>query len=242
MPKLLLTFLALIGLTLSAQAQLPLTGAGLGAPSGGAATPTWTGTDSSQAAQGAYASATLTWTGVSLGAASSSRVVVVAVAFSNSACSLTSGSIGGVTATVAVTSTTHAHGIAIMWAVVPTGTTGNVVITTSSSVWGPTNILVGALTGTATNGTGGNVVYGFVPQTITQTVPTNGFMIAAFNDDQIAGNATTLGNGTYTYHDISWTGGLFSLAYNSSAGSQTMTINDTHSFDTLIIGSAAFGP
>src|ERR1039458_5344659 len=34
MPKLILTFLALIGLTLSAQAQLPLTGAGLGAPGG----------------------------------------------------------------------------------------------------------------------------------------------------------------------------------------------------------------
>ena len=40
MPKLLLTWLALIGLTISAQAQVPMTGAGLGAP---ASAPTYTG-------------------------------------------------------------------------------------------------------------------------------------------------------------------------------------------------------
>lgn len=79
-----------------------------------------------------------TFSGLSLGTASASRVIFVAVAHrkADPSASTSSVTIGGVSATLVTSSTaSNAGSVVEFWrAAVPTGTTGDVVVTTSATV------------------------------------------------------------------------------------------------------------
>jgi hypothetical protein len=74
-----------------------------------------------------------TKTGVDFGPADASRIVAVALAVESAGSkTITAVTIGGVTATKAVSGGSPDNSFAIWYAAVPTGTSGNVVVTTSS--------------------------------------------------------------------------------------------------------------
>jgi hypothetical protein len=90
--------------------------------------------------ENAFNLSTYTFASVSFGDADASRVIAVTVhGVSLSSRSITGVTIGGVTATAAVTATAS-RPIGIWYAAVPTGTTGNVVVTFSNTVL---NCLIG---------------------------------------------------------------------------------------------------
>lgn len=79
-----------------------------------------------------------TFAGMALGPASSTRTVIVAVTrggVASTGPALYGVTIGGVTATVAVATQQYRSAAAIVYATVPTGTTGDVVVTLSGSVY-----------------------------------------------------------------------------------------------------------
>lgn len=82
------------------------------------------------------AQTTYTFSGVSLGAAASDRLVIVGVVATATAVRLlSSATIAGIPATINVQSPTDAASVAaIVSAVVPTGTTGNIVVTFNGSM------------------------------------------------------------------------------------------------------------
>lgn len=76
-----------------------------------------------------------TWSGVSIGAAASDRLVIVSVGWAGlGTVTLSSATIGGVSATIVAQTTGTNTGIAIIAAVVPTGTTADIVVTMSAGM------------------------------------------------------------------------------------------------------------
>lgn len=134
----LVVLLALVTGGAPAQAQLTLTGVGAGSiPAGGGCGPGLCLTY-----RGHYESATdatsYTSTASTLGAASSDRVVIVALASGTSGANanFSTVTVGGVSATRIVNTTggSATRLLEIWFALVPSGTTGNIVVTASGTV------------------------------------------------------------------------------------------------------------
>lgn len=128
------------------------------------------------------AGATATYTNFSIGTASSDRVVFVAAwMLSATARSISSITIGGVTATLVVGDTaTRNQNVVLYRATVPTGTTATIVVTWSGSannsgidVWTASG--VGTITTFSSNRADSNAT----TQSVTINTPSNGFSIAS---------------------------------------------------------------
>ncbi len=130
---------------------------------------------------------TYTFASQNLGAAASDRRIIVCVhtRWGAGTPTLTSVTVGGVTATISVnnsilTGGTQGNRAAIAIAEVPTGTAGNIVVTFSSTMV-RCQIGVYRATGiaTAASSTGSDVT---ATLSVTLTAPTDGFVIAAYSD------------------------------------------------------------
>jgi len=91
-------------------------------------------TDSSVDTTGSASQTVYTFSSQALGAAASDRMIVVAVCSSNVATTVTSVTIGGISATAVVYAQAADFQIALYRADVPTGTTGTVVVTWAAGV------------------------------------------------------------------------------------------------------------
>lgn len=104
------------------------------------------------------AGASHTFTAMAIGTASANRYVVATMTFNNPL-SAPTATIGGVTATLARGQSAGSGGAAIMYALVPTGTTADVVITPGGAVsrWGISTFSMTGWTGSKiTTGAGGS--------------------------------------------------------------------------------------
>lgn len=146
---------------------------------------------------------TYNFAGVNIGTAAADRYVFVAVVHSSSAGTartISSATIGGISATIVANQAGVAHaqglGAAVIWAAVPTGTTATISITLSGG-GGSCNIATYRVTGlvsatehhsqTAALATTGGLL------SLSLNVPANGFVIAAYNNSANTGS-------------VSWTG------------------------------------
>lgn len=128
--------------------------------------------------------ATVTFSGISFGTAASTRMVVATfgMALTSLGSTITSVTIGGITATQAayIENTGQAGASAIFYAAVPTGTTGNIVIT-ASSVLGAVQLGVYRLSGLNSNTPVNTCTVQFTGSSLTNcntNVSANGFLIA----------------------------------------------------------------
>lgn len=177
-----------------------------------------------------------TFSGINFGSAAANRLIIVAVHNSGpSGKSLSSITIGGVTGTIVKNQTSGFAGVAIAQALVPSGTSGTVVVTLSGSnescgigVWSViTNTQGAQFTGASTGGS-----------SIAATVPSSGGAITAYTTSGSGvGNASTPSNFTERYdfnpdedadgNDGRYTGGDFTSSAtinvtNSSGGSEVL--------------------
>ncbi len=177
------------------------------------AAPAWTFTDNPAGiVSGASAN---TFTSVNLGTASSGRLIVVLHSSTDTVA--TGCTIGGVTATKAVEESTILSGFQIWYANVPTGSTGDIVLTAGSAM-NNAIIIVGALTGVASIPTNTNTSTPLAdPSPVTITVPATGFGIAGYYGSGIGGtwnNATLDASSTISSVTIS-------MAHTGTVGLQT---------------------
>lgn len=219
--------------------------AGRGTVGGGAAAPTWTATGNpGWLGSGNSGNTTLTWTGVNIGTATSDRIVVAVVRII-SVGNFTDFTIDGVSATQAIQSTSSfSQLMAIYYRNVTAGTSVNFAVTTGAGALGSAIVQVGILTGvTATpTSTGKNdvaIVTGPATQDLTLTVPSTGFYIWGGID--LDNQAITTGNVTEDFN-LADANGPTVLGHNSTAGSQTVTLQG--SGGGYILGSigATWGP
>ena len=176
--KLLLTCLALLGLTLNAQAQLPLTGAGKGAPGGGGGGGlTWTfgaGVDNN----------TGVFTGITLG---SGLLVVSVVSRASPDVDITAVSFGAASLTKATGQGANLNvpPIAIWYGTVSAGTATITVLNAGGAVF-DCAISYGVIAGANSTPTSILPLAELVTSTpnLTITVPTGGIAITAFASDR----------------------------------------------------------
>ena len=164
---------------------------------------------------------TYTYASQNLGTASSDRVVVVAVSGrQSSARTITSVTIGGVSATEIGTRGSSQNPLGIWMAAVPTGTTGDVVATFSGAMLRSTIILWAV--------TGGATLSGASSGTDTATVTgvTGGFIIAAANTTG-SGATFTWTNATERYDAVQESSLATSGADATTVGSTTITATPT---------------
>lgn len=191
MRRVILAIGTLVGLATAALAtQLSLTGAG---PSSSAPVVPATLTYQSYAIDTADLT-TYSFASVGIGTADSTRRVIAAAHWGASSRTLSSATIGGVSATIHVQSSGASRGVAIFSALVPTGTTATIDFTLSGGavraglgVWTSINEADSAPTGTLTNTT-----------TLSSTidVPADGFVVAALTLFESSSTPTT----------VTWTG------------------------------------
>jgi len=192
---------------------------------------------------------TYTFSSVSLGTASISRLIVVTIGFSNrigDGRTISSATINGESATIIeqiFDEASTAPGVAIIQAVVPTGTSGDIVINFSGSIHN-CGIGVFALYDlTSTTPTDSDeTITGVLPGTSgsisrTSTVSENGVIISVglnstFDTPGISCTSTvtevyeTLSNNSFDGSNILINGGL---ATNQTAGNKTVTHGGTNS-------------
>jgi len=201
------------------------------------ATATWTATAAPAIQEIGYSENTATFSSVNIGTASSGRIVVVGVGNDSSDftpnAAVKSVTIGGISATLAATTT--GNGAGIWYANVPTGTTANIVLTGGTSNFGLIGIQVGILTGVlATPSSIGlnndNYNGGSAAPTITATVSSGGVGVILFNEEEGSplqvpawANATA---DSYVHDETGNTMQVI-LAHTFSAGSQTATLNSS---------------
>jgi hypothetical protein len=186
---------------------------------------------------------TRTISSVNFGEANTSREIFVVVRYSNStATTISSATIGGVSATISAGASAGAQGAALIFATVPTGTSGNVVITYSNAT---TNSVafVYRVTKRTNIGTTAINTYGDTSANTSRTsytsptvaFPANGFVLAILNHN----SSTDL---TFTGSGITVDGDVFQsssnrvgLSYNnigksSFSGTFTVTWGGTSGF------------
>ena len=176
---------------------------------------------------------TRTISSVDFGEANTSREIFVVVRYSNStATTISSATIGGVSATISAGASAGAQGAALIFATVPTGTSGNVVITYSNStndsvafVYRVTNRQNIGTTAINTYGdTGGVTRSSYTSPTV--AFPANGFVLAILSHNS-GTNLTFTGSGITVNGDVFLGGNRAGLSYNNiaqSAFSGTYTV------------------
>ena len=119
-----------------------------------------------------------TFSGVALGAAASDRIIVVGGFSTNAVHTVSSVTIGGVSAAQVVAATNSGGEQCALWqAAVPTGTTGNIVWTWSGSEVGM-GIGVWRIVGATATAHASSGVTGASPLSSTLNIPANGVAIA----------------------------------------------------------------
>lgn len=173
---------------------------------------------------------------VGIGTAASNRLVVVTVHWGGgSSASLTGGTIGGVTAEVAVTRT-GVQACGIMSAPVPSGTTATIAVTLSASadhcgigVWAATDVSDQTPSDTA-NATGTGDAEAEI------TVPTDGFVVAAAISDT---TATVTWSGATEKFDASLASSdRYSGAQVTTAGSATIEVEAAAGVEVDLVAAA----
>lgn len=169
---------------------------------------------------------TRTISSVDFGTATSTREIFIVTRWSSAtSTTISSATIGGVTATISAGFSAGSQGAALIFATVPTGTTGNVVITYSNAttntvsyvyrVTDRTNIGV-----TAINRYGDTVAITRTSYTSpTVAFPANGFVLAIFthtNTSNITFSATGITIDADTFVD---TANRVGMSYNNIGGS-----------------------
>lgn len=162
---------------------------------------------------------TYSFASVGIGSADSTRRVIVAVHWGNSAArTLSSATIGGVSATIHVQSSSTARGVAIISALVPTGTTATIEFTFSGAavragigVWTSIDEQNSSPTATFTDATD--------PFSGTINVPADGFVVAAFSVFENSGAGTVSWTGpTEVYDNVASVGSTMGLSGASASG------------------------
>lgn len=199
---------------------------------------TWTFTDTPANQNIGFGSVTATFTGVAFGTATSDRIAVVGIGFDQD---LDVGGvvIGGVTATQANAAD---RGCAIYYAALPSGTTGDVVVTTALGPWNKIGICAGAFTGaTATPTSTDATAYGFNadPHAVSLTVPSNGLGLAAAWFDNATGTPSWA-NATADAANQSQSISVL-LAHTTTSGAQSPQVSGFNFIGGVIVG-AAWGP
>lgn len=200
-------------------------------------------------------SATYTSAASDFGPASSDRIIVVGIGISGSAGGVITGvTIGGVTATAAMTMTASSTRPAEIWfAAVPTGTSGDIVVThtvTSNmrcgidwwSISGTTQTTYSARSATNTETATATTI-----TSTSLTVPTDGGAIAFAIHATSSGGTTTWSqtSGTGTKHSDTLIGatGLWMSSYSSTeSGSQAFTASHGAASSSIRIAVIAWGP
>jgi hypothetical protein len=174
---------------------------------------------------------------MAIGTASASRVVVVAAVIS--AAALTSMTIGGVSATLVKADPTLFN-LSLWYAVVPTGTTADVVVNSAVNM-GNGNIIVGYLTGATATPTanGSTPSTASDPISITIAVPVSGVAVV-----YVTTGGTVVGTWSNATEDFEFQGngiGIIDLAHTTTTGSVVPTYTGTGGNFSCII-AAAWGP
>ncbi len=176
-----------------------------------------------------------TYTSVALGAAAASRQIIVGVANATNGQQATAVTIGGISAALVASQAGSSGIFGSMWAAsVPTGTTGNIVVTYNSTPGTRAGYVAWALydaatTATATSGSAAS------PGSTTLNCPANGAIIACSQssdgpnswtgvvedvDVQLGGAPFTESGGSQAFTSAQ-TGRTISVTYNT-AGNQSM--------------------
>lgn len=197
---------------------------------------------------------TYTFSAVDIGAADTNRMVVVAIATSSNASStrtVSSATIGGVSATVnvqvsaAAASFRSAH---IISAVVPTGTTGDVVITMSGTMARMAiavyRSIPGSTTPVNTNTVGGGSSAGVTSRSLSLNVSNGGFYVMAAAGGTAAGLSASSSGADAPAEDMDTTTSENNGAYGAYSASTTETATPTLTVDcssgTLVIAAASW--
>lgn len=174
-----------------------------------------------------------TFTGVPFGDASAGRIIVVAVGISTDT-TISSVSIGGISATLAVSDVQTGVTAAIYYANVPTGTSGTVVVNASS------NAAIGVYkleNATATPTNTGSRTPRDGDATLFCTVPVNGFGIVCVTDEETGSHTAT--NYTEQY-DVTAGDGMTGGSFTETA---TLTCsNTTDNLGRKVLVYASWGP
>lgn len=181
-----------------------------------------------------------TFSSFNIGAASSNRVIAVAVfTNANPAQTITGVTIGGISATQATSAAeTNALTSSDLWyASVPTGTTANIVITSTGSPNFLMGIAVAAIvTTTPTAGTGANAG-GLTggPINTNVTIPAGGVAFTILGNQ----NASTAAFSNLTIDDTFTFGGTFYAGHQTVTGTDTATLSG---FDAWSMSTVPWGP
>jgi hypothetical protein len=197
-------------------------------PVGGAGPLVFTVTDSDTVA--GVPAPPVTFTAVAIGTASSDRIVCVALAWlgtSSPNMDITTVTVGGITATQAVYNRNGARAHALWFALVPTGTTANIVVSGYTNGWVESIVAnVGIMTGSdaasvATTTTSAAYSSGSTPTAV--TVPSNGMcVLSAYADSNGTPNTS-----------ISWTNATGASSHNGVAFQVTGGIAATDTSTTI---------
>lgn len=198
-----------------------------------------------QAAVTTGTSSSYTFTSQNLGTAAASREVVVAVSHNHTAARVVTGvTVAGITASLVVQDSVSTQvGVALWKASVPSGATGNVVVTLNGvtdavyiALWHVTGGISGQTTSSNQNSVGFTIA-------ATVTGVTNGVVIAALNwRDGASGRSVTWTGVTERYDARSPSANMdTSGGESTTVGSVTATATTTHvGVRSLVV--AAFAP
>jgi hypothetical protein len=215
------------------------------AAAGGGGSPAWVNTASAYQSVG-YVGNTATFTSQAIGTAASDRYVIVGVGTSDGAV-VTGVTVGGNSATKIHETVDSGSLNASLWMVnVTTGTTANIVVTSSASI-NKVGIVAGAATGISSTAPSGGAIglsnnaFDSNPRTATVTIPSGGFAVCA--GATVTDNDVTASNSTLDYTQDSGGAafGVFMTSNTSSSGSQAIGANMSPEFTGACLVVAAFG-
>ena len=185
---------------------------------------------------------TRTISSVNFGEANTSREIFVVVRYSNTTpTTISSATIGGVSATISAGASATAQGAALIFATVPTGTSGDIVITysnaTTNSVAFVYRVTKRTNIGTTAINTYGDTSTATRTSYTSPTVafPSNGFVLAILNHNSST-NLTFTGSGITVDGDVfQSSSNRVGLSYNnigksSFSGTFTVTWGGTSGF------------
>jgi hypothetical protein len=181
----------------------------------------------------------MTASGLTFGTAAADRMVVACIKLDGASGPATAVTIGGVSATEIVACNQSDQYLSIWAAMVPTGTSGDVVVTFSGSA-GRSVVSTYAVYGRSNVTAHATVTDVASPFSQNLAVPAGGVAIGALENSAMA-SATWTGL-TEDYDNTVSTGRGMSTASAASAAASTITVAATPSGGTAIMAAASWGP
>lgn len=181
---------------------------------------------------------TMTWSGANFGAANANRVMVLV--WASSGPNATGVTIGGVTATEAVAEGSEIAGLQIWYASVASGTSGNVVATSSGTMQNALTVLGQVVTTTPTPAHTNSSATNANPASLTITVPSSGVAVVAYEN---TGNLDTItwSSATKDVDDLT-SFRCLSQAHTTTTGSVTPQASSAAGSTTNHMVVASWGP